>query len=513
MDGTTPILQPDTAYIIYPASGGVASLSTSGNVLLNDTDPDGDQLAVIGIRAPPFVHFNAANVSPGQPGSLSGLVMASDGTFTFTDTSGLSYAPHGGQHIGFSYYVDDGHNGQASILFNNSGSSALDVWVFRADAPPTAVDDQTQLQLTSFPGTGQKVSGNVLANDTDPDADLLVVFGVQPIQGTAANVSTSTFATVAGKYGQLTISGGGNYTYTVTDASSIGRGLSDTELFSYSAWDGYGGGSSAYLKIKVTAAADKPPTPLDDRPQIQLTTKAGTGQLITGNVLANDTDPENDPITLVQVKPIGGNAANVSGTPITVPGKYGSLTTATGGDYTYTVTDASSIGVDRGDFDVFSYAVSDVYGFGASASLIVFLAGPPDTPPVAADDTVQIQLRTAAGTGQTASGNLVANDFDADGDPLTLAGIAPFGGAAAAVGAGSTTVFGKYGELTVLAGGSYTYLVNDASGIAPGHGDYDAFSYSISDGRGYGSTASLIVDLEGSSTAPLGFSIPQNAFG
>lgn len=140
------------------------------------------------------------------------------------------------------------------------------------------------------------------------------------------------------------------------------------------------------------------------------------------------------------------------------------------GDLTITVDFTGADGIDDGvdllanfesvDFDGIVYALADLVGLVANA------------PPVAGDDAYAIDedtpLVVAAGAG------VLANDNDADGDPLTLSLL---GGPA-------------HGSLTLNADGSFTYTP------AANYAGADSFTYEIADGHGGtdGATVNLTVN-------------------
>jgi VCBS repeat-containing protein len=88
-----------------------------------------------------------------------------------------------------------------------------------------------------------------------------------------------------------------------------------------------------------------------------------------------------------------------------------------------------------------------------------------------------------------ATGDVLANDSDIDGDPL---GVAAVNGMAANLGA---AVAGTYGTLVLGADGRYTYsLAADQANVlalAPGQIVTDVFHYTISDGVDHAVTTSV----------------------
>src|SRR4029077_17595132 len=96
-------------------------------------------------------------------------------------------------------------------------------------------------------------SGNVLANDSDPDAS--DVLSVSAVNGSAANVGAS----VAGAYGSLTLGADGSWSFIPgAAANALAQGETATDTFTYSVADGHGGTSSSTLTITVTGTNDAP---------------------------------------------------------------------------------------------------------------------------------------------------------------------------------------------------------------------------------------------------------------
>ncbi|MFC3626172.1 VCBS domain-containing protein, partial [Vogesella amnigena] len=100
-------------------------------------------------------------------------------------------------------------------------------------------------------------SGNVLGNDSDPDApfDTLTVSAVN---GHAANVGTS----ISGTYGTLTLHANGSYSYQLDNnninTQGLAQGMTEHDVFSYTISDSTGATSTASLSITVTGSNDAP---------------------------------------------------------------------------------------------------------------------------------------------------------------------------------------------------------------------------------------------------------------
>ena len=164
----------------------------------------------------------------------------------------------------------------------------------------------------------------------------------------------STAALVAGPaHGTLTLDPDGSFTYTPA------AGYVGPDAFSYEARNPAGTDRAA-VALTVHPAPNHPPTAGNDA----FTTVQDTPvQLTAAVLLANDSDPDGDPLMLAD--PL----------PLTNP-DHGYLTLTSGGGLAYT-PDAGFSGT-----DTFTYAASDgrANSFPATVTIIVQAATPPDIP-------------------------------------------------------------------------------------------------------------------------------------
>ncbi|NND60857.1 MAG: tandem-95 repeat protein [Gammaproteobacteria bacterium] len=361
------------------------------NVLANDSDPDGDSLSVASVSA-------AAN----------GSVANNGGNVTYTPNTGFFGTDS------FTYTITDGD------LTSNTATVTVTVNEEVIDnTAPTAVDDAATTDQD------MAVTVDVLANDSDVDGDSLTVASVtQPANGNVVD------------------NGDGTVTYT-PDAGFFG-----TDTFTYTVTDGTAS-SSATVTVTVNETPNQEPTPVNDQAETDEDTA------VTINVLANDSDPDSDPLVV-------SNATN---------GTNGSV--VVNGDNTVTYTPEAGF---TGN-DSFTYTVSD--GRGGFANAMVFVTVNPvqveNRDPVAADDDAQ----TDEGVAVTI--DVLSNDSDADGDSLAVVSVTQ--GANGGVTHNDDTV---------------TYTPD------PGFTGTDSFSYTIEDGRGGSATASVMVTVleQGANHAP-----------
>ena len=198
------------------------------------------------------------------------VLFNSDGSFTYTpdpDTSGTDQ---------FTYTASDG-----TI---DSNVATVTIEILPVNDPPVAINDAYVTDENS--ALTVDVSGGVLLNDTDPEDDTL----------------TSVLVDSPAK-GSVSLSADGSFTYTPNS------GETGTDTFTYRASDATDESNLATVTIQINPAND-PPIAVDD----QFTTTAGVAVVIP--VLANDTDPENDPISPVKINGVdvqSGDSVSVGG--------------------------------------------------------------------------------------------------------------------------------------------------------------------------------------------------------
>ncbi len=182
LSNRAPVAAADTFSTVEDAVNAAV-----GNVLSNDSDPDGDPLTVTAIT----------NGATTQGGTVS---VATSGEVTYSPAANFNGADT------FQYTISDGKGGTAS--------ATVTINVTAVNDPPVAVDDSAQTSA------GTAVTIDVLANDTDIDGDSLSVQSVtQPGKGTATIVAGGI------RYDPgPTFSGSDTFDYVVSD----GNGGTDT---------------------------------------------------------------------------------------------------------------------------------------------------------------------------------------------------------------------------------------------------------------------------------------------
>jgi VCBS repeat-containing protein len=272
--------------------------------------------------------------------------------------------------------------------------------------PPVASDQVVE--------TNEDIPVAITLTATDPDGDALTYAIVaQPAHGSLSGTAPNVTYTPSPNY-----NGPDSFTFKATDA----RGADS---------------NTATVSITVTPVND-PPVALDD----SATTTEGTP--VTVDVLANDSDPDGDPLTVTNVTDSSHGSAVINP------------------DQTVTYTpELGFIGT-----DAFSYTISDGRG-GTDTADVAVTINPVNHAPAAVNDTATTNEDTAVTIA------VLANDTDPDpGDTLTVASVTqPANGSVTNNGADVT----------------YTPKAN--------FNGTDPFTYTVSDGNGGTATATVTVTV------------------
>ncbi|MDI1228251.1 MAG: Ig-like domain-containing protein [bacterium] len=317
------------------------TLQAFGNLLKNDSDPDGQQISI---------HLQTVTTANGGTATVFG-----NGDVSYTAAEGFRGSDS------FTYTIEDikGVQTTGTVTVNDIFSNNV----------PIAQDDSFNLDQQGA------ASGNLLANDSDPDLDSFAVLE-------ALLVTTNG--------GQIQISANGDFTYQAAS------GYTGNDSFEYILQDSFGGRSTATVNI-VGFSVNQDPDAKDDLFSAQ------QAAAVSGNVLVNngngaDSDPDGDSLSVIAQDFTTANGNIVS--------------LAANGNFSY-----QAIAGFRGS-DSFSYTVTD--GQGGSDTATVNISNIfTNRAPVAQDDQIN------ALNGGSVAANLLANhgngaDSDPDGDTLSV---------------------------------------------------------------------------------------------
>ncbi len=340
---------------------------------------------------------------------------AHEGFLGFHVVGSTGYTPFGKPTYPYSYGVAVVMNVFDPVSDAAAGSCGYNVTLrmenlpgaTTVNQPPKAVNDTA----TTTAGKAVTIS-NVLANDTDPDGNTLTVTAnTNPANGTVTR-------------------SGSSFTYTPK------AGFTGTDTFTYTVSDGKGGTATGTVTITVTAV-NQPPKAMNDT----ATTTAGKAVTIS-NVLANDTDPDGNTLSVT------ANTNPANGT-----------VTRSGSSFTYTPK-AGFTGT-----DTFTYTISDGKGGTATGTVTITVTAanqPPKAVPDAGANYRNLPIVLS----------VLANDSDPEGKPLTI------------------TSFTKPLHGTVTQQGTNLIYTSNPTEAYSG---LDSFKYTISDGNG--GMATTVVNL------------------
>jgi large repetitive protein len=334
--------------------------SITYNVLVNDSDVDGDSLSV-----------TSATVQGGA--AVGTVVINPDKTITFTPATNSS-----GPAV-IDYTIGDGHGGTAS--------STLSVTVNPVNDAPVAVFDTVS-------GTEDTpVTFDVRNNDTDIDGP----FPLQVIQINGVAISTGSPVTLADG-AQVALNLDGTLTYTPFLNANGPRG------FNYTVSDGTAS-SVGNVTVNLAAVNDNPVA--NDNGSLGSPIAVVEDTPTSINVLANDTDVDGPgPLGIASVN---GTTINTNGQTVAVAGGTVSVNTGSG-VLTFTPT-ANSNGASS-----FTYVAKDGIGAPSNSATVFINVTPVNDTPVAAADSFTTDEDTVL-----SHFSVLANDTDVeDGTPVAV---------------------------------------------------------------------------------------------
>jgi hypothetical protein len=376
------------------------------DVLANDTDIDGGTKEVQSVGTP--LHGTA--------------VINSDGTVKYTPSAN--------------------YNGDDSFTYTLNGGSTATVFikVLPVNDAPVANDDSYNTNEDTY--LIINAANGVLSNDTDPEGDAL----------TATLLTNPSHGTL------VVFAANGRFRYMPN------LNFNGTDTFTYKATDTSGAFTIATVTINVNPVNDRP----DADPNYFTTNEDTILNFTIENLLSNDSDAENDPLTI---------------TNFTQPGA-GTLT-LDGNMFTFT-PNLNYFGVTS-----FNYTISDGNG-GTDTTFVLITVRPINDNPVAVDDVYNINEDEVLVISSYSLG-LLSNDYDIDSLILY------------------TTLFSggepANGTVDVNLNGTFTYTPNaNFTGV-------DTFVYRVRDllgGSDLGTVTINVLPVNDAPIAnPLAFTVPN----
>ncbi|WP_430300870.1 N,N-dimethylformamidase beta subunit family domain-containing protein, partial [Sinorhizobium meliloti] len=408
--------------------------------------------------------------------------------FTSSVTSGPLTAPASGNGV-YRY--------GATSQFPTSTFNATNYWVdvmfnpSTSNAAPTAVADTTDATekggILNGSG-GAPATGNVLTNDTDPDAGDTKTVTAVSFNGAAGTLGTA----LAGAHGSLVLNASGAFTYTLNENDPAVQALRQSnntinDIFSYTMRDTAGATSTASLTVTIHGANDAPV--LTVQTGNQSATVGSNFSLVLPTNTFTDVD-SGDTLTYA--------ATTASGSALPAWLSFNASTR------TFSGTPASA---DVGTIAV-RVTASDLGNLAASETFNIAVSTTPNGAPTAVADTGDATEKGGVlnGSGGTpATGNVLTNDTDPDaGDTKTVTAVS-FNGTAGTLG---TALTGAHGSLVLNASGTFTYTVNEGDAAVQAlrqstNTITDVFSYAMRDAAGATASSTLTVTIHGANDAPV----------
>ncbi|WP_425928557.1 retention module-containing protein [Pseudomonas sp. NyZ201] len=470
-----------------------AATVLTGNVLTNDVQ--GADRVTGPITAGTFT------------GTYGTLVLAADGSYTYTlnPSDPDFYNLHGGgtgtETFTYTLSDADGDTSTANLVLNIKNLNdpvtlnGLDV-----SGGELTVYEKNLSDGSSPNAVALTQSGTFTV--TAPDGlQTLSVGGINVISGGVAATFPQSTTTLLGN--TLTVTGYNastgvvSYSYTLLDneAHPTGGGINNlTESFTVTATDTDGSTSSGSLDVNIV---DDVPTARADSASV---VEGGT---VSGNVLVNDTRGADDPGSNVVVGVrAGANTATaaIGSLNTNVAGIYGTLTLDAAGNAVYHANPNSV--APPGAQDVFTYTIRDSDGDESTTTLTINVQ---DCGLVAGQDqdiTVYEKALDLTKDGQDlAAGTVIGSDpgNTAETGSGTLVGSVSGGSGAITYSLlGSPT--GAYGQIQLLANGSYTYTLTSAPKTPSGANDganvmSETFTYKATDALGNFTTSTIQINI------------------
>ncbi|MDO6447055.1 Ig-like domain-containing protein [Colwellia sp. 1_MG-2023] len=371
------------------------NISAEQGLLANDSDPDGGVITV----EPIAIHLP----------SNGAVILHQDGSFEYTPIANF----HGVDTFTYQIINESQLTSQAQVTLTVSAKN---------DAP-IAVDDFASTEQ------GTSVTIDVLANDLDLENGQLTIESASVDIGSVSIVDKKLVFQPQDDY-----SGVANITYTIADP----EGLTAT--------------ANVLVTVNTTIVINHDPIAVNDSFNLN-----EDSQLDGLSVLANDTDEDNDTLTL-QTTPV----SEVS---------HGYLSLFSDGTFTY-IPESNFNGEDS-----FTYSISDGQGGFDQASVSLKINAINDLP-VAVDDNIQVNEND-----KLENFNVLLNDTDIDNDTLSL----------------TTTPISdvENGSLILNNNGEITYKPT------PTVNGKDSFVYEVNDGQGGMAKANVNITIISTNIAPI----------
>ncbi|QKH39929.1 retention module-containing protein [Achromobacter denitrificans] len=449
---TVTVNNPPSA--LDDAGRGDQNSLVRGNLLLNDSDPDGDPLTITSISGRAMTP-GGITVTGSNGGSFT---VQPDGSYVFNPGGNYDHLAQGETTTTtISYTITDpsGATSTATVVVTITGTN---------DGPTAvALDNRDNMD-------GDVVSYDLSGFFSDVDKSDVLTYSVDHVPGGL------TFDTATGTFSGQLANWASDHTNT---------GVKGEYLITVTATDPYGASVS---KTFVWTIGNPEPIALDDS---GATTEDNVLVVdhVSQGVLGNDTDPDGDTIVVSAVE---GNAAGVGNE---VSGSNGGKFTLNA-DGTYTFNPGSDFQYLAAGATIttsITYTVSDAQGATDTATLTVTITGTNDVPTVTNDAQSVTEDTDPTASGKlSVDGEVTITDADTDESTFNIDSL-KF--------TGSTHAGGQLGAITINADGTYTYQVDNAAVqfLKAGQSIVETYTVESADGT---ATSTITITINGTNDVP-----------
>uniref|UniRef100_UPI0039EE3DC9 retention module-containing protein n=1 Tax=Bordetella sputigena TaxID=1416810 RepID=UPI0039EE3DC9 len=469
-------IPPDTE--IVTASGATVALQTEGGMPLTIGE-NRDVAFNADMAGQPVDRSEAAVAAPTGTDSDRLLAALQNGQDPFDNLDPTAALVAGGGDAGGSSFVRLARVVEATtpldLAYPGAGTPAINLLTpaglatnnnAPANDPPAAGNDANTTTEKSF------VAGNILTNDTDPNGDAVFIqsVGGRPMATGGVQVAGSTGGT-------FTVFPDGSYVFNPGDSyHNLGVGQTATSTLTYTISDPFGNTSTATVTVTVNGLNDAPTATAIDN-----VNGVDAQQNINVDVSSHFTDIDNgDKLTY---------SANGLPPGLTINPDTGVITG--------TIDHSASQGGNNGVYQV-TITATDASGATVTETFNWNVSNPG---PLAVNDAATT-TEDAGVSGNVLTGNAqgAGRDIDPDGDTLTVVRA----GDRDMTAEGVVVAGSAGGTFTIRADGSYSFNPGeDFQSLAAGETKTTTINYTISDGEGGTSIATLTLTVTGTNDVPV----------
>ncbi|GEM_PF-821924 len=523
-----PILSVDTAGAVTE-DASTPNLTDSGT--LSFTDVDTTDTHTVSSSYNEDAVWIGGTLSAAQIAALTDGFSADADSWDYTALNADAQFLADGETVTFSYQVtvtDD-----SGVALSNSDTETVTITITGTNDAPTVSATAAAGFTEAADASAQALndSGTVSFDDIDTTDVVDITYAltgdatwsdgtIDPVLAAALEAGFATGVIDAAAPGTTP------WTYNVASADLDFLDTDETITLTYTvtATDSQGATANDTVTIMIVGTNDAPTLVVTSGAtgtvyEAGLVDGSGVGVTSTtvdGTFTVADADGLDD---LTHVK-IGDTVITIAAleasptTPIIIDTGHSTLTITdydplTGiASFSYELTDNIEDVANSIEQDVFNLSVSDDGGVSYSPADNITITIVDDVP-VANNDVATLDEDDASVLGNVLTDLAGADVLGADGAAIGGAVTAIRTGTEAGTGtageiAGLSALQGVYGELRILANGSYEYtLTTDQTGLDDGESISETFTYTITDGDGDTDTAELVITITGSNDVPV----------